>query len=133
MRGEPGAGLLAGVAKSVCRDHGRDARVIMFMPGTGVVVFVLFLFLFKKETFLGIRQQSQKTFWVGGSLGFSAYAIVLWACLHAPISLVYTLRETSVLFAILLAIVFLKEKITLGKTLLIGVLCLGVVLIKSSQ
>ena len=37
----------------------------------------LFLFLFNKETFLGIRQQSQKTFWVGGSLGFSAYAIVL--------------------------------------------------------
>mgnify|MGYP005694670931 FL=1 len=91
-----------------------------------------FLLLFNKETFLGIRQQSQKTFWVGGSLGFSAYAIVLWACLHAPISIVYTLRETSVLFAILLAIVFLKEKITLSKTLLIGVLCFGVVLIKSS-
>jgi drug/metabolite transporter (DMT)-like permease len=82
---------------------------------------------------LGISQHGQKTFWVGGSLGFSAYAIVLWACLHAPISIVYTLRETSVLFAILLAIVFLKEKITFGKTLLIGVLCLGVVLIKSSQ
>ena len=92
----------------------------------------LFLFLFKKETFLGIRQQSQKTFWVGGSLGFSAYAIVLWACLHAPISIVYTLRETSVLFAILLAIVFLEEKITFSKILLIGVLLLGVLLIKSS-
>ena len=93
----------------------------------------LFLFLFNRESFLGIRQQSQKTFWIGGSLGFSAYAIVLWACLHAPISIVYTLRETSVIFAMLLAIVFLKEKITFSKTLLISVLCLGVVLIKSSQ
>ena len=92
----------------------------------------LFLFLFNRESFLGIRQQSQKTFWIGGSLGFSAYAIVLWACLHAPISIVYTLRETSVIFALLLAIVFLKEKITFSKTLLISVLCFGVVLIKSS-
>ncbi len=92
----------------------------------------LFLFIFHKETFLAMRQQSQKTFWIGGSLGFSAYAIVLWACLHAPISIVYTLRETSVLFAVLLAIVFLKEKITLSKILLIGALCFGVVLIKLS-
>ena len=92
----------------------------------------LFLFIFNRKAFSGIRQQGQKTFWIGGSLGFLAYAIVLWACLYAPISIVYTLRETSVLFAVLLATVFLKEKLTVIKILLIGVLCLGVGLIKFS-
>ena len=92
----------------------------------------LFLFIFNRKTFLGIYLQDQKTFWIGGSLGFIAYALVLWACLHAPISIVYTLRETSVLFAVLLAVVFLKEKVTVSKILLIGVLCFGVVLIRSS-
>ena len=92
----------------------------------------LFLFVFNRKTFSGICQQGQKIFWVGGSLGFIAYAIVLWACLHAPISIVYTLRETSVLFVVLLAVVFLKEKLTVSKVLLIGVLCLGVGLIKFS-
>tara|TARA_B100001115_G_C15811428_1_gene402353 strand:- start:1066 stop:1434 length:369 start_codon:yes stop_codon:yes gene_type:complete len=92
----------------------------------------IFLFIFNKKTFLDIRWQGQKTFWIGGSLGFTAYAIVLWACLHAPISIVYTLRETSVFFAVLLAIVFLKEKVTVSKILLIGMLCFGVVLIKSN-
>ncbi len=92
----------------------------------------LFLFIFSKKTFSGIGQQGQKTFWIGGSLGFTAYAIILWACLHAPISIVYTLRETSVLFAVLLAIVFLNEKLSFSKILLIGMLCCGVVLIKSS-
>ena len=91
-----------------------------------------FLFIFNRETFSGIREKGQKTFWIGGSLGFIAYAIVLWACLHAPIPIVYTLRETSVLFAVLLATVFLKEKLTLSKILLIGMLCIGVGLIKSS-
>jgi uncharacterized membrane protein len=42
------------------------------------------------------------------------------------------LRETSVLFAVLLATVFLKEKLTVSKILLIGVLCIGVGLIKFS-
>jgi len=92
----------------------------------------LFLFIFNRKTFSGIREKGQKTFWIGGSLGFIAYAIVLWACLHAPIPIVYTLRETSVLFAVLLATVFLKEKLTLSKILLIGMLCIGVGLIKSS-
>ena len=92
----------------------------------------LFLFIFNREIFSGIRQKGKKTFWIGGSLGFIAYAIVLWACLHAPISIVYTLRETSVLFAVLLATLFLREKLTLSKILLIGMLCFGVGLIKSS-
>lgn len=92
----------------------------------------LFLFICNRKAFSGIRQYGQKTFWIGGSLGFLAYAIVLWACLHAPLSIVYTLRETSVLFAVLLATVFLKEKLTVSKILLIGVLCLGVGLIKFS-
>ncbi|MAT87327.1 MAG: hypothetical protein CL532_02085 [Aestuariivita sp.] len=71
-------------------------------------------------------------FWIEGSASFIAYGIVVWAYLHLPISVVYTLRETSVLFAVLLATLFLKEKLTLSKTSLMGVLCLGVALIKSS-
>ncbi len=95
-------------------------------------ILCLYLFIFNKKTFLVICKQGKMTFWIGGPLGFIAYAIVLWACLHAPISIVYTLRETSVLFAVLLAIVFLKEKLTLSKILLIGMLFFGVMLIKSS-
>ena len=32
----------------------------------------LFLFIFNRKAFSGIRQQGQKTFWIGGSLGFLA-------------------------------------------------------------
>ena len=96
------------------------------------LILCLFLSIFNRETFPRLILHGQKTFWIGGSASFIAYAIVVWACLHLPISVVYTLRETSVFFAVLLATLFLKEKLTLSKISLISMLCLGVALIKSS-
>ena len=47
---------------------------------------------------------------IGGAASFGSYAIVLWAMTKAPISVVSALRETSIAFAVLLGIVFLKEQ-----------------------
>ena len=81
-----------------------------------------FLFIFSKETFSRFILKGQKIFWIGGSASFVAYAIVVWVCLHLPISVVYTLRETSIVFAVLLATLILKEKLTVSKIFLIGML-----------
>ena len=48
---------------------------------------------------------------LGGALSTAAYAIAIWAMTVAPIALVAALRETSVLFAALLAVVVLKEPV----------------------
>jgi drug/metabolite transporter (DMT)-like permease len=48
----------------------------------------------------------------GGAMSLAAYWIVIWAMTVAPIALVAALRETSVLFGGLIAIVFLKEPAT---------------------
>ena len=94
------------------------------------LIFCIFLFIFNKQTFPSLILHGQKTFWIGGSASFIAYAIVVWACLHLPISVVFTLRETSVFFAVLLASLFLKEKLTVSKLSLIVMLCFGVGMIK---
>jgi drug/metabolite transporter (DMT)-like permease len=47
---------------------------------------------------------------VGGAASFGSYAIALWAMTKAPISVVAALRETSIAFAVLLGLVFLKEQ-----------------------
>ena len=93
-------------------------------------LYFAFLLNFSKETFPRLILHGQKTFWVGGSASFVAYAIVVWACLHLPISVVYTLRETSIFFAVLFATIFLKEKLSVTKILFISMLCIGVVLLK---
>lgn len=49
---------------------------------------------------------------LGGSASIGSYAIALWAMTLAPVASVAALRETSVLFAVLLGAWFLKEAFT---------------------
>lgn len=67
----------------------------------------------------------------GGALSTAAYAIAIWAMTVAPIALVAALRETSVLFAALIGIVFLREpvyalRIVAGCVVLAGIVLLRV-------
>jgi len=48
----------------------------------------------------------------GGAMSLAAYWIAIWAMTIAPIALVAAIRETSVLFGGLIAVVFLKEPMT---------------------
>ena len=60
----------------------------------------------------------------GGALQLFAYGIVIWAMTVAPIAIVAALRETSVLFGSVLAVVFLREPlrgIRIGAALMIVV------------
>ncbi len=52
---------------------------------------------------------------VGGGASFAAYALVVWAFTQAPIALVTALRETSIVFALLIGVVFLKERLDLAR------------------
>jgi drug/metabolite transporter (DMT)-like permease len=48
---------------------------------------------------------------MGGAMQVMSYGIALWAMTQAPIAIVATLRETSVLFGALIAVVMLKERL----------------------
>ena len=48
----------------------------------------------------------------GGACALAAYSIALWAMTKAPVALVAALRETSVIFAAVIAFVIFKEKMT---------------------
>ena len=54
---------------------------------------------------------------IGGSASFLAYALVVWAFTLAPIALVTALRETSIVFALLIGVGVLNERLDLGKVL----------------
>ena len=62
----------------------------------------------------------------GGAMSLAAYWIVIWAMTRAPIALVAALRETSVLFASAIAVLWLGETLTLrrvaaGITIVLGI------------
>ena len=69
----------------------------------------------------------------GGGASFLAYATVTWAFTVAPIALVTALRETSIVFALLLGVVVLKERLDLAKVLATLCTLLGVGLLRLSR
>lgn len=66
----------------------------------------------------------------GGTCSFIAYGLSLWGMTQAPISLVAALRETSVVFGMLLGVIFLKETITPARLLAVCLVLAGTVSIK---
>jgi uncharacterized membrane protein len=91
----------------------------------------LFLFLYLivlERNFLPRFVHSYRhSYILGGLISFICYLSILHAYQHLPVALVSSLRETSILFAILLGALFLKEKMTADKIALVLVLALGIV------
>ena len=68
-----------------------------------------------------------KTGLVTGALSLAAYWIVIWAMTKAPIAAVAALRESSILFAVLLSTFVLKERMTVWRACAALLIVAGVV------
>jgi drug/metabolite transporter (DMT)-like permease len=67
---------------------------------------------------------------LGGAGTLGAYGLVLWAFAQAPVALVAALRETSIVFALFLGAVFLKERLTRPKLIAAALIAAGAVCLK---
>ena len=77
-----------------------------------------------------VKQSGKKMFFVGGSLDYLTYIIVVWAFTKAPIPMVGALRETSILFSIIIGYFVLKEKISTTKIFSILLILVGIIGLK---
>jgi drug/metabolite transporter (DMT)-like permease len=68
----------------------------------------------------------------GGVMQVTSYGIAIWAMTVAPIALVGALRETSVLFGTILAVVFLKEPLLMPRVAAALLIVCGLVMIRLS-
>jgi drug/metabolite transporter (DMT)-like permease len=77
---------------------------------------------------------AMQRFWLrglaGGALQALSYGIALWAMTLAPIAIVATLRETSVLFGAGIAVVVLKEPLRVARMVAALLIVCGLVLIR---
>jgi len=67
---------------------------------------------------------------LGGAGTLGAYSLALWAMAQAPIATVAALRETSIVFAALIGVLFLGERPGRQRWLAVGLVCLGAAAIK---
>ncbi len=63
-------------------------------------------------------------------LSYAAYAVVVWAMTEAPIALVTALRETSILFAVLMGWLLFGERMDGWKIGAVVLIVLGVAMIR---
>ncbi|WEX78584.1 DMT family transporter [Sinorhizobium numidicum] len=67
---------------------------------------------------------------IGGAGSIAAYGLALWAMTKAPVATVAALRETSILFAVVISIVFLKERVSVWRVAAAAIIALGALLLK---
>jgi len=72
-----------------------------------------------------------RTGMLGGACTLASYGLALWAITRAPIALVAALRETSVIFGVVFAALWLKEPITRLRAVSIAMVCAGAAAIKA--
>jgi len=70
---------------------------------------------------------------LSGAIGYLCSWIVLWAFTQAPIALVSALRETGIVFAVIIGVVFLKERLSLARLASIATTLVGTTILKVSR
>jgi len=96
-------------------------------------VFAIYLRLARPGALSALPSKAGWTFVLGGGASFIAYALVVWSFTHAPIALVTALRETSIVFALAIGVLFLKEKLDLWKLASTFITLIGAALLRFSK
>ena len=107
---------------------------IAYMSWSFILSAALFPIVLKiknhKNIFQNVFNSGKQIFWIGGTLSYIIYIIVVWAFTKAPIPMVGALRESSIFFSIFIGYFFLKEKITPTKIFSIILIFAGVIGLK---
>ncbi len=64
---------------------------------------------------------------LGGAANLGSYALALWAMTRAPVAAVAALRETSILFAVAIAALLLREKVSAQRLAAVALVACGAV------
>lgn len=114
-------------ARAGATPHGYAVWLFLF---DGLIMFAILLARRGRKGLVAIRAN-----WRGGAAGglmaVGGYWIVIWAMASAPIALVATLRETSVLFAAAISVLVLKEPLTRWRAVAACVIVAGAILTRA--
>ena len=119
-------------------SDGYGARIslspLSFLGWSFILNAMIFPFVLKSmnysNVFSRVMKEAKFIFWIGGTISYIVYGLIVWCFTQAPIPLVGALRETGIIFALLIGSLFLKEKLTLVKIISIFLIFIGVILLK---
>ena len=101
---------------------------IFVLNGAGLLLWTL---LRRRADLLAYAKTQWHLAAFGGFGTLASYGLALWAMTQAPVAAIAALRETSILFAIAIAALFLREKISPRRYLSIALIAAGAVLMRA--
>jgi drug/metabolite transporter (DMT)-like permease len=114
------------------RLAGDPSAYIAWLFVLDAIPFSIYMLATRRRTFFTALAERRWHGLIGGGLSAGAYAISVWAMTKAPVALVASLRETSVLFATLIGARLLKERLTARRWAGVGAVVIGVVALKAA-
>jgi drug/metabolite transporter (DMT)-like permease len=114
------------------RTSGNAWSYIVWLFVLDGIPFSLWMLATRRRSFVAhLRARSRRAL-IGGGLSAAAYAISVWAMTKAPVALVASLRETSVLFATLIGARMLHEPMPARRWAGVIAVVAGVVSLKAA-
>jgi drug/metabolite transporter (DMT)-like permease len=114
------------------RLAGNPWSYIVWLFVLDALPFSIYMLATRKRAFVAALIERRRHGLIGGALSAGAYAISVWAMTKAPVALVASLRETSVLFATLIGARLLKERLTARRWAGVGAVVIGVMALKAT-
>jgi len=100
--------------------------------GDGLLTFLI-VYIWKGRDALAVARRNLGTGMVGGVLQVGGYWIIVWALAVAPMAMVSSLRETSVLIAAVISTFILKEGFGVWRFVSASLIALGLAATKASK
>lgn len=112
------------------RRSGAPAAYTLWLFLLTGVLLLGWVLLARRVAFVAYAQQ----FWRSGLFAafgtLASYGLALWAMTLAPVAVIAALRETSILFGVLIAGLFLKEKLSPTRVLGAAIIVAGAVVLR---
>ncbi len=115
------------------RQAGTALGYWIWLTFINVALFPVIMTRLKPGLLGRVEREARSALVFGGGASFLAYALVVWAFTQAPIPMVTALRETSIIFALLIGVVFLNERLNLVKVASIALTLFGAVVLRFSR
>jgi drug/metabolite transporter (DMT)-like permease len=122
-------------AYTLCDGLGARAAVnahsyVMWLFFLDTLPFVALVVFVRGRDFVAAAKANWAAGALGGALSVVSYWIAIWAMTVAPIPIVAALRETSILFAVLIGLTMLGEKVTAVRSASIAMVLGGLALMR---
>lgn len=113
------------------RLSGNTIAYVLALALLEPMVILLYTLRTRPRAFLNYTRAHWPLGLLGGCISMASYAMALWAMTQAPIAVVATLRESSVIFAVLIGALWFKEGRLRTGLLAAGAVLTGITLIRS--